>query len=65
MLEDAAPPVLLTQRRLADRLPELKTVRRTCIDERSSRIRRKGATSDNAPLRQRGESPVLITIALL
>jgi non-ribosomal peptide synthetase component F len=37
MLDDARPPVLLTQRRLIDRLPELKTVQAVCIDEPSSR----------------------------
>ena len=37
MLDDARPPVLLAQRRLVDRLPELKAVRAVCIDELSSR----------------------------
>jgi len=57
MLEDAEPPVLLTQRRLVDRLPELKTVKAVCIDERSSCD---GARVQNAPLRPRGESPAYV-----
>ena len=51
--------------RLADRLPELKTGKAVCIDERSSRESARVQTNDNAPLRQRGESPVLITTAYL
>lgn len=36
-LDDARPPVLLAQRRLVDRLPELKAAGAVCIDELSSR----------------------------
>jgi len=60
MLEDAEPPVLLTQRRLVDRLPELKTVKAVYIDERSSREGVRVQTSGNVPLRQRGESPAYV-----
>ncbi|HET6974228.1 MAG TPA: amino acid adenylation domain-containing protein, partial [Pyrinomonadaceae bacterium] len=61
MLEDAEPPVLLTQRRLVDRLPELKTVKAVCIDERTSRDgARVQITSGIAPLRPRGESPAYV-----
>ncbi|HSE19534.1 MAG TPA: AMP-binding protein [Pyrinomonadaceae bacterium] len=58
MLDDARPPVLLTQRRLIDRLPELKAVQAVCIDELSSRDGvRVQRQSGDAPLRPRGESP--------
>jgi amino acid adenylation domain-containing protein len=61
MLEDARPPVLLTQRRLVDRLPELTTVKAVCIDERSSREgARVQITSGVAPLRPCGESPAYV-----
>ncbi len=61
MLDDARPPVLLTQRRLIDRLPELKAVQAVCIDELSSRNGVKVQTaSGDAPLRPRGESPAYV-----
>ncbi len=61
MLEDAEPPVLLTQRRLIDRLPELKAVQAVCMDERSSREGvRVQRTSGAAPLRPCGESPAYV-----
>ncbi len=64
MLEDAAPPPLLTQRRLADRLPALDS--KAGLHRRAFLARTaQGRKSGNTPLRQRGESPVLITIALL
>lgn len=57
MLDDARPRVLLTQRRLVDRLPELKPAPAVCIDELSSQGR-KGAKRERccafAPTR--GES---------
>ena len=58
MLDDAQPPVLLTQRRLADRLPELRAVQAVCIDELSSRNGAKAQReSGDAPLRPtRGKS---------
>ena len=56
MLDDARPPVLLTQRRLIDRLPELKAVQAVCIDELSScdgvRVQ---TQSGDAPLRPAGK----------
>ena len=55
MLDDARPPVLLTQRRLIDRLPELKAVQAVCIDELSSRNGvRVQKESGDAPLRPAG-----------
>jgi amino acid adenylation domain-containing protein len=61
MLDDARPPVLLTQRRFIDRLPALKAVQAVCIDELSSREGvRVQRESGDAPLRPRGESPAYV-----
>jgi amino acid adenylation domain-containing protein len=61
MLDDAQPPVLLTQRRLVDRLPELRAVQAVCIDELSSRNGAEAQReSGDAPLRPRGESPAYV-----
>jgi len=61
MLDDAEPPVLLTQRRLVDRLPELKAVKAVYINERSSCDGvREQTKSGDAPLRPRGENPAYV-----
>ncbi|HEY0366068.1 MAG TPA: amino acid adenylation domain-containing protein, partial [Pyrinomonadaceae bacterium] len=61
VLNDAQPPVLLTERRLIDRLPELGAVQAVCLDEFSSRTAAEAQReSGNAPLRPRGESPAYV-----
>jgi len=55
MLEDAEPPVLLTRRRLVDRLPELRAVKAVCIDERSSRDGARVQTSGTRPCASAGK----------
>jgi amino acid adenylation domain-containing protein len=61
MLSDAQPPVLLTQRRLIDRLPELQAVLAVCIEELSSRDGAEAQReSGNASLRPRGGSPAYV-----
>src|SRR5262249_41658733 len=57
MLDDAQTPVLLTQRRLVERLPELQAVQVVCLDELSSHD---AETQSRLPLRPRGESPAYV-----